>query len=827
VPGGADVKFTPNALSSDLKSSKTLVIESFNVGVDKSKGNLNGAGNEAAAYRLVADWYRDNYNSQKLAVLPVEQREKLQRIIGIAEWVKWADNGYPALPAEKQRVFEEKLAAVNIKTLAEITKAFYGIQLKYPDPKDANAMLAETLALFDFVVDHNPASEELKQRYAAELSSKAAHDQANLNKLRETIQTEPNRQRSYSYANGLSCVSIDVRGTGIDAGAGAAYTGETTPDYFVFLADEVDDYGNKIGEKVSIKYPRGATGQGNIVDLLGDRLGLSEKLFGRGYKFTTDSGGYGGHEGIVSSPAWVGTGLDAENILSAFEEFNTVPRYSPEDFKAKIAETFSQLGVENYTDPQLQSPENALSIGEHSVEVAISLADGSRRKIDLSESDLPIYTKVLSGLDASNRQEVLAAKTASSEHLLITQARLESGRASLEQVLSSADGKGTTVLSIINGLNEYSLNKLPPALLMQAWQRIAADKEAVNQVWDKTNERFVITSPVMPDWLKDNIIQQQEAKYTLDSAVHKTDSVITDKLLQTVLAEKDEQAQMQLAQSFVQLLTGLASLPASQIAPDRLLENAVKLATATETDVQTRSYLREQLTLLEANPALAVRWELLRTKTPQYYGAFAELKEGNFMVEGRPAIADLESKALGSELVNASVERQLKVDGKAYVTVLAEVGNRNVKNLFLRSNVRTQDDATVEGTTSSLHAEFKVPRWLDMRQESKELDEFCEITSRQFLDYIFASGLLGKENVNFRFIMGSLPSTVTFRIGSLIAGGISDVKEGVYKSLRTNLDPASQQELEQQIALLTGLKNRVVYCAIEQNNKDFVDRKLL
>jgi len=282
-----------------------------------------------------------------------------------------------------------------------------------------------------------------------------------------------------------------------------------------------------------------------------------------------------------------------------------------------------------------------------------------------------------------------------------------------------------------------------------------------------------------------------------------------------------------LAQSFVQLLTGLASLPASQIAPDRLLENAVKLATATETDVQTRSYLREQLTLLEANPALAVRWELLRTKTPQYYGAFAELKEGNFMVEGRPAIADLESKALGSELVNASVERQLKVDGKAYVTVLAEVGNRNVKNLFLRSNVRTQDDATVEGTTSSLHAEFKVPRWLDMRQESKELDEFCEITSRQFLDYIFASGLLGKENVNFRFIMGSLPSTVTFRIGSLIAGGISDVKEGVYKSLRTNLDPASQQELEQQIALLTGLKNRVVYCAIEQNNKDFVDRKLL
>lgn len=344
------------------------------------------------------------------------------------------------------------------------------------------------------------------------------------------LQTEASRLKTAISLTGPQLAMLDFRGIPGDAGGftqakNIARERGIEPQVIVLISDH--ESGPEAGIKLSIQTSELEAGQQtpiNYKEILSQRFDHAEQLFGKGWR----TQGFGGHQGLTSSPREGGSGLLPEQIWPALKDFFRIPRYTETQF-TQLSRDFANkyCGLETVNNIGL-TPGNEFTLPEW--QLALSLPDSESQNhiiITISESELPLYQEFAenSGLSPSEFRQLLKSKTIISEPEQIAQLRSDKAEQKITQLIEQ-NFPAETILTELNDLNASMVTNLPPEIKVKILQSIAQDPEAIDSIYNPDNLRFRITHPDIRDWLRDDLEKYKSARYHYLSVPYKVDTLL-------------------------------------------------------------------------------------------------------------------------------------------------------------------------------------------------------------------------------------------------------------------------------------------------------------
>jgi hypothetical protein len=566
IDRNADFVATGNIEGSDLDSPGSLVFEGFRQSrVDRynvKKGNkfhnpLDQEGTAASAF-LNAKQDTKNPDWSRLSELRL--------------WLNTRDAGKS----------DFRPNTLNAKNLNQLDAVFHGLKQEMIDSqdKDLGSYMNRCFDVLDKVLEYGNSGQTIASEQAEVLSRYRAQKSRDRERLVE-LTADPNFYQ-YLPESGVAFINCTLLTDPVETGAPGVVrqvTKErhgTEPKVIVVFNNEYDEQSKLTGTKVYLDY-NGYDGE-PLDDLLSPRLDYLESLFGQGFDVATKKG-FGGHKyHVLSSPQFLGTGLDQNAVRYLLEDFFDKPRYTEKSFAEKSTQFVSLLGdIENYATSQISSPDDQWAVPDRVLEVVYTNGDGHLIKIEISESELPLYEKLLTSMPPADRQKWLSQKREFGEPPEVVLEREEIALSQLEKHLS--ENQPLKVLQDINSINSSSIRKLPLETRLQALDIISQSQASISKVYDIHDTQYRVLIKYLPNWLKDDPAEHLAARYNYESLPRKVDTTLINSICDTVLAQKDHSAQSQVADRLVTILNSDTYRDSHQSTSyDHLLESILEFS---------------------------------------------------------------------------------------------------------------------------------------------------------------------------------------------------------------------------------------------------------
>lgn len=568
------ITFTAEPTQEDLLNPKSLVIESYILPEENKnalrQGNyLTGPQDEPAAAMFF------HYFSREFK--QVEHYEQLQELV---DWLKSVDMGHE--PTQPPKLF-------NPAVLQLITPIFYALKL---DTTDRQSLLKKSVELLDVALQNPKDSAPLLEKYHIELAKLQIKRREDFQKL-ETRAKQPEFLKKATTLTGVKLAYFDVRGLDVESGGLTVAERETDADV-IFLIDKImdpEDQTKVLGTQLIIKATDSASTDQNkdAISALTQRLQTSEMLFGKGFKITRT---YGGHPGIISSPAWLGSDLQPENTWMALQKYFNSPRYSQEGFTKKAYQIAEKVGVEKGIPQLFLPPSDEYSLAEWQMQFNIPSQSGSFQIIRLNESDIPLYESCLTN-DGEKNKQLLLQKTIVSEPVEITAQRQKKAETAIGTMI--VEKQANQLLLLIDDLNKTSIEQLSIDQQLAILEAISQDSISIDQVWNKDNLLFRITSPI-PEWIAGDLETYKAQRFRYTSVPTKVESYLIDSIVAKVIPDNESPVLERLVNILVSIITSETYKKSHQEKSyDTLLEKCLQVCLKTELSSATAENMVRKL----------------------------------------------------------------------------------------------------------------------------------------------------------------------------------------------------------------------------------------
>lgn len=539
-----NVRYTATAdvTDSQLNDPQTLVFEGFKqerfgkgYNVKKSNKFHNPLDQEGTAASSFLNAKQDTRNPLWLDLSELRS------------WLNAKDSNRP----------DFKSTRLNTSNLDDLDILFHGYKKDMLDSGevDLQKYMERCFSVLDLTIEYGRSGKILGQDFPEIETQYKRQRQEALNTLQELTKDSDNFQyQPETKVAFLSCTSlenpIEVGGPGVVRRTVKEKFGEE-PQVIVIFNNERDETGRTTGTKVYIDYNE-YTGE-SLEDLLEHRLNYLESLFGHGFDTATRRG-FGGHRyHVLASPQFLGTKLDENAVHYLLTDFFSTPRYTEKTFPPKAKDFVSLLGsVETFATTQISSPDDQWSVPERVLEITLKNPEGHLAKISISESDLPIYEKVLSSLPVEQRQTWLLQKTDFNEPREIVTLRELEALGKLQKHLS--ENNPLALLQDLNGINSFSIRKLPIDIRLQILEQISTHPKSISKIYNTQDTQYRVLVKYLPDWLKENPSEHLAARYNYESLPKKIDTTLITSLCDSALQNKDIKTQGIVAASLANIL---------------------------------------------------------------------------------------------------------------------------------------------------------------------------------------------------------------------------------------------------------------------------------
>lgn len=588
IKPSAEIIAVPFVEDKYINDPNSLIFEGFNQKNYKGKVNIkqtnlfhNSLTDEVqAAGRFLNEKNPDRKNLS----------ENYKTLQDLSKCLYKADN-------HKQNNFDpERIDIDNFLKLSTIFAA-YRAEFYQRGDRDPRKYLDRCFEVIDKVIELGKRGDQkIDDFYSAELSAYQPIKAQELSQITE-LTKDPEHFDYTVTPEGikigfLSCTSlenpIDIGGPNAVKNRVAELTDGDQPNIIVIFNSERDEIGKITGTKVYIDYNNYKAD--NLEDLLESRLNYLESLYGKGFDIAIKRG-FGGHKyHVLSSPQFLGTSLDENSVKYLLESFFEIPRFTSEKFEQKAKDVASLVGVENFFPLPNSSPDNQWRVPEPIVELSIFNQDGHLVKVKLSESDLPVYEKLLSEMPAEKRQKWLLGKTEFNEPKEVVALREKQALEALQIHLT--ENRPLKLLSDLNKINSSSIRKLPLGLRLQVLEEISMSQESIAKVFDLKDTQYRISIKYLPNWLLDNPAEYQGARYNYESLPKKVDTALLDSVREGVLVSKNSDQQRKYADCLLAIINSDAY---KSTRGEKVYDHVVETALQYASDERLPKDISEQL----------------------------------------------------------------------------------------------------------------------------------------------------------------------------------------------------------------------------------------